>query len=232
MYKYRKSKFLILIPAYNELKNLKKFAKKINNLAPVCILDDCSIDKTEEWLLKNNIKYIKNKKNLGYEKNLINAIEKFRKKCDYLITFDGDGQHKISDLKKILNIKIDNDIIICNRKKKNRFLEVIISYMSDSLFGFKDPLSGFKVYKTKILKKKNFKEIGNYFLIDFLFNLINKHLKILNIEIITSKRIGDPKVGGSVSLFLKEAKILLRLISIFIISKKIKNTPIEKNLNT
>ncbi len=220
MYKYRKSKFLILIPAYNELKNLKKFVKKINDLAPICILDDCSIDKTEEWLLKNNIKYIKNKKNLGYEKNLINAIEKYRKKYNYLITFDGDGQHKISDLKKILNLKTDYDIIICNRKNKNRFLEFIISYMSNLLFGLKDPLSGFKVYKTKILKKNNFKEIGNYFLIDFLFNLIKKHLKILNIEIITSKRIGEPKVGRSASLFLKEVKILLRLISLFITSKK------------
>ena len=101
MYKFKKSKFLILIPAYNELNNLKKFLKKLNKLAPVYILDDCSTDNTDKWLLKNNIKYKKNKINLGYEKNLLNGIKKFKKNCQYLITFDGDGQHQISDIKKI-----------------------------------------------------------------------------------------------------------------------------------
>ena len=32
MYKLKKSKFLILIPAYNELDNLKKFVKKVVKL--------------------------------------------------------------------------------------------------------------------------------------------------------------------------------------------------------
>ena len=213
MYKFGKSKFLILIPAYNELENLKKFIKKINRLVPVCVLDDYSNDNTEEWLLKNNIHFIKNKKNFGYEKNLINGIKKFRKKYDYLITFDGDGQHKISDLKKIINIKMNYDIIICNRKNKNRFLEVVISIFSNFFFGLRDPLSGFKVYKTIILKQKNFKEIKNYFLVDFLLTFVKSDLKIINIEISTKKRFGSSRVGNSISITFKELKILLKLIS-------------------
>ena len=213
MYKFGKSKFLILIPAYNELENLKKFIKKINRLVPLCVLDDYSNDNTEEWLLKNNIHFIKNKKNFGYEKNLINGIKKFRKKYDYLITFDGDGQHKISDLKKIINIKMNYDIIVCNRKNKNRFLEVVISIFSNFFFGLRDPLSGFKVYKTIILKQKNFKEIKNYFLVDFLLTFVKSDLKIINIEISTKKRFGSSRVGNSISITFKELKILLKLIS-------------------
>ncbi len=212
MHKFNKSKFLILIPAYNELKNLKKFVKKANRLAPVYILDDCSSDKTLDWLLKNNIKYIKNKKNLGYERNLINSIKKFKNSCEYLITFDGDGQHKISDLKKILKIKKNYDIIICNRKIKNRFLEYLISFFSKNFYGFKDPLSGFKVYKTKIFKLKDFDGIGYFFLIDFLLKFVRRDLKIINIEIITNQRIGKSKVGNFISLNLKELKILYKLI--------------------
>ena len=64
MYKHKKSKYLILIPAFNELNNLKKFVKKVNNLAPLYILDDCSRDKTENWLIRNKIKYIKNNENI------------------------------------------------------------------------------------------------------------------------------------------------------------------------
>lgn len=212
MHKFNKSKFLILIPAFNELKNLKKFVKKANRLAPLYILDDCSTDKTLDWLLKNNIKFIKNKINLGYERNLLKGIKKFKNSCEYLITFDGDGQHKISDLKKILNIKKNYDIIICNRKIKNRFLEYLISFFSKTFYGFKDPLSGFKVYKTKIFKPNDFNEIGYFFLLDFLLKFVRGNFKIINIEIITNKRIGKSKVGNFLSLNLKELKILYKLI--------------------
>jgi hypothetical protein len=211
MYKYKKSKFLILVPAFNELKNLKKFVKKINKFAPLYILDDCSIDKTELWLKKNKIRYIKNKKNLGYEENLLNGIKKFKSDCEYLITFDGDGQHKVSDLKKIINLKSNYDIIICNRKNKNRFLEIIISFISQLFFGLKDPLSGFKVYKSKILSKGNFKKDEDLFLVDFLFTLIQKNSKIFNYEITTQKRIGKSKAGSLIGLSFKEIRILIKL---------------------
>lgn len=118
MYKLKKSKFLILIPAYNELNNLKKFLNKISSLSPLCILDDCSTDKTIDWLKKNRINFISNKENLGYEKNLLKGIKKFKKYCDYLITFDGDGQHTFTDLKRVIKTKQSFDIIVCNRKKK------------------------------------------------------------------------------------------------------------------
>ena len=211
MYRYKKSKYLILVPAFNELKNLKKFVKKINKFAPLYILDDCSKDKTELWLTRNKIRYIKNKKNLGYEKNLLKGIKKFKSDCEYLITFDGDGQHKVSDLKKIINLKKDYDIIICDRKNKNRFLEVIISFISQLFFGLKDPLSGFKVYKSKILNKGNFKKDEDLFLVDFLFTLIQKNSRIFNYEITTQKRIGKSKAGSLISLSFKEIRILIKL---------------------
>tara|TARA_B100000575_G_C23128920_1_gene654468 strand:+ start:1692 stop:2357 length:666 start_codon:yes stop_codon:yes gene_type:complete len=214
MYKYKKSKYLILVPAFNELKNLKHFVKKINNLAPLYILDDCSEDRTENWLISNKIKYMKNKKNLGYEKNLLNGIKKFKSHCEYLITFDGDGQHKVSDLKKIINFNKNYDIIICNRKNKNRFLEEIISFFSYLFFNLKDPLSGFKVYKTKILSEADFKKNENLFLVDFLLSFITKNSSVYNYEINTKKRIGKSKVGGMISISLKEIRIIFKLFLI------------------
>lgn len=222
MYKIRKSKFLILIPAYNELNNLKKFVKKVNKFAPLYILDDCSTDGTEQWLLKNKIKYKKNQTNLGYEKNLLSGIKKYKNNCKYLITFDGDGQHQVSDLKKVLKIKMNYDVLICNRKNKNRFLEKLISFFSEKLYGFMDPLSGFKVYNTKIFKEKNFIGIGNFFLIDFLLKISKDRFKIINITIITKRRIGKPKVGGLLSISFKEFKILLKLIKFKLITNNMK----------
>ena len=212
MYKFKKSKFLILIPAYNELKNLKIFVKKINNIAPLIILDDCSTDNTEDWLNKNNINYIKNKKNLGYEKNLLNGIKKFKKYSEFLVTFDGDGQHKISDLKKILSFNTNYDILICNRKNKNRFIENLISFQSKILFGFYDPLSGFKVYNTKKLKNDMFIDIGEFFLVDFLLKFPKHNTRISNYSIVTKKRIDRSRVGSFFPILIKELKILFKLI--------------------
>ena len=118
---------------------------------------------------------------------------------------------KVSDLKKIVNLKTDYDIIICDRKNKNRFLEVIISFISQLFFGLKDPLSGFKVYKSKILNKVNIKKDEDLFLVDFLFTLIQKNSKIFNYEITTQKRIGKSKAGGLISLSFKEIRILIKL---------------------
>ncbi len=214
MYRFKKSKFLILIPAYNELKNLKKFVNKVNNLAPVFILDDCSTDNTEEWLIKNKINFIKNKKNLGYEKNLLNGIKKFKKYSEYLVTFDGDGQHKISDLKKVLSLNTNYDILICNRKNKNRFLENLISFQSKILFDFYDPLSGFKVYKTNKLNHDIFIDVGEFFLVDFLLKFLKYDSKITNYSITTNKRIGISRVGNFFPILIKELKILFKLILI------------------
>ena len=75
------NKIIILIPAFNELKTLKIICKKIKKLNyRFMILDDCSTDKTSMWLDKEKINYIKNKINLGYEKNIINGIKYILKK--------------------------------------------------------------------------------------------------------------------------------------------------------
>lgn len=214
MYQLKKSNFLILIPAYNELNNLKKFIRQVNELAPLIVLDDCSTDGTQEWLITNNIKFLRNNTNLGYEKNLLRGIKEYKDHCNFLITFDGDGQHKVSDLKKIINVNFEYDVIICSRKNKNRLFEIFISLITKFLFGFDDPLSGFKVYRTKILSEDKFNGIGDFFLVDFLLKLSSKRQKIINLSIDVNKRYDLPRVGGVTKLFFKEIKILFKILMI------------------
>ena len=71
----------ILIPSYNELPNLKKILKKNKKL--FFIVDDNSNDGTKYFLKKNKIAFIKNKKNLGYEKSLLRGINYIIKKFDF-----------------------------------------------------------------------------------------------------------------------------------------------------
>jgi hypothetical protein len=198
---------VVLIPAYNEVKNLFKILRyKYNYL----VIDDCSDDGTEKLLKLKKINYIKNLTNLGYEKSLIKGFDYLKKKkFKYVFTIDGDGEHPLNKIKKIYFLAKNKkaDLIICNRKSKNRLLENLLSIFFQIRFGLKDPLSGMKIYYLPNIKNLINKIDKNSFLVDIIIELINKKHKILNYEIITKKKIGDSKVGYNFKVQLKILKL-------------------------
>jgi len=131
MYKKKISSVVVLIPSYNELDSLKINIFKIIKFFNVLIVDDGSTDKTQLFLKNNRIPFIKNKKNKGYEKSLEIGLKKLIniKNIKYIITMDADGQHRVEDAIKILNlcIKAKADLVIGSRKKKNRINKKILS---------------------------------------------------------------------------------------------------------
>ncbi len=208
---------LIIIPSYNELRSLKKICKYFNkNKFNFLVLDDHSTDGSNKWLKKNRIKFIRNKTNIGYERNLIKgfgyALKK--KKVKYVITFDGDGEHKKNDLLKVYKIlkKSKIDLLVCNRKNLNRWSEYILSFLFDLRFNLKDPISGFKVYSIIIIKKFiNIVKTNNFFVDMVFFSLIN-NFNVKNFEIKTYKN-KNSKIGNSINTNLKILKCLKFLIS-------------------
>jgi hypothetical protein len=201
---------VVLIPAYNELNNLKKILNKNKKL--FFIVDDYSNDNTESFLKKNKINYIRNKKNLGYEKSLligINYIIKNFKKKKNICTLDADNEHPINLVHKIykLFLKKNYDILVCNRKIKNRFLEDFLSIIFNAKYKIKDPLSGMKLYKIRTLKKIINFTSNNFFLVDLLYLGIKNKFKIANYEIRTKRNLKNSKIGFGFKIQLKILKI-------------------------
>ena len=201
---------VVLIPAYNELNNLKKILKKNKTL--FFIVDDHSNDNTESFLKKNKINYIRNKKNLGYEKSLLNGINyiiKNYKEKKVICTLDGDNEHPINLVNNIykLFLKKNYDILVCNRKIKNRFLEEFLSRIFDIKYKIKDPMSGMKLYKINRLKKIINFTSNNFFLVDLLYLGIKNKFKIANYEIKTKRNLKNSKVGFGFKTQLKILKI-------------------------
>jgi glycosyltransferase involved in cell wall biosynthesis len=203
---------IILIPTNNEINNLNKILKNNYNFL---IVDDCSNDGTEKLLKKKKIKYIKNLKNIGYEKSLIKGLSYLKnKKIKYVCTLDGDGEHPINKIKQIYSLakKKKIDLIICNRKSKNRLLENILSILFKIRFGLEDPLSGMKMYYMPKLKKIINKIDKNSFLVDVVKTFVDKKYKIFNYEISTKKKLGESKVGHNLYVQLKILKLLRYII--------------------
>ena len=78
---------------------------------------------------------------------------------------DADGQHKLKYVSLINKIcdKNDADLVVGIRERKNRNIEKIISYIFKKKYEINDPLSGFKIYKTKTLFQFNLNNIKNIF---------------------------------------------------------------------
>ena len=216
MHKKKYDSLIILIPSFNELNNLKKFIKEIHKRYKVLVIDDCSSDNTSTWLKKNKINFIKNKKNIGYEQSLIKGLKILskRKKVEKIITMDADGQHKIKYIKKFINVSNNKnpDLIIGSRKKKNRFIESIISKIFQIKYSLEDPLSGFKLYKREKLKKVRFDNFKKFFLVDLVLEFIKKKHKVISITIETNKRFDRPKVGDLMDTNFKMLSILACVI--------------------
>jgi len=196
----------ILIPSFNEKENLKKIIKHKYDFL---IIDDFSQDNTKDLLKKNKIKYIRNTKNIGYEKSIIKGFKNIKKNIDYVLTIDGDGEHPINNIKKILNFAKKNnaDLVVCNRNKFNRFLEKVFSYFFYIKYKIKDPLSGMKLYYMPSLKKILSKTDKNNFLVDIITNSIKKKFIIKNYNISSQKKIGSSKIGNSIYVQIKLIKL-------------------------
>ena len=224
-------KFTIVIPVYNEAKNLKILIPKIyqelkSKEFEIIVVDDNSTDITSKILKKfkkNNFHHLIRKDERDLSKSCILGFKKSR--YNNIIVMDCDLQHKPSDIKKILYAfsKGNPDFVVGTRnlfknKKHNlSFFRLLASRMLILLVNLllgrrtSDPMSGFFMFKKEIYRKSQKKLIkkGYKILLDLLYNKSQK-IKVIDVDINFDSRI---KGKSKMSL-----KILIKLLSM--ISKK------------
>ncbi len=212
-----KNKIIVLIPCYNDYKSLKTIIIKLRKRFNILVVDDHSSDDTS-LLKREKIHYIRNLKREGYEQTLINGfkfISNNFNNIDYIVTFDADGEHNVQDLQVIENILNQNnvDLLIGNRDRKNRFVEVIFSYYFNNFFKVKDPFSGLKAIKISKLDNVINKLSNDKYLVDLTYYFYKKKYTIRNIDVKSRKRIGKSKVGGLINVYIKMTKIFIHFIN-------------------
>lgn len=197
----------IIIPTYNEKKNIQIISKKllkIKIVSEIIFVDDSSIDKTflEIKKLKNKkIKGYLRKKNRDLSKSVIFGITKAYNKI--ILVMDCDLQHDVRYIPLMWNKfkKSDCDLVIASRFKKRSllgnlgllrsFISNTAIFMINFVFGkiTSDPLSGFFMCKRELVlkNKKYFFAKGYKILFDILFNS-QKNLIVLDQKIEFKKR--------------------------------------------
>jgi len=108
----------IIIPAYNEEKNIKKTIedikssiKNINHKIEIIVVDDGSIDKTAKILSSiNNIKVLRHETNRGYGASLKTAIKK--SSSEYIAIIDADGTYPAKSIPELTKHAQKYDMVI------------------------------------------------------------------------------------------------------------------------
>lgn len=166
--------YSLVIPAHNESKNLTKLLDKAyktlkytNEKFEIIVVNDNSTDNSKEILenLKKKIKQLRviNRiKNPGVGYAIRQGLSSV--KGDIIITMDGDLSHDPAEIPNFLKYLKDYDIICGSRyvtggKANMAMSRILVSGAFNLIFRnliwipIKDFTSGFRVYKTKVIKK-------------------------------------------------------------------------------
>lgn len=156
---------VIGIPAYNEEKNIGAIILKLKKITDkILVCNDGSTDLTREIAQEMGATIIDHNKNLGYGAAIRSLFLKAKElNADTFVTFDGDGQHDETDIKKILEPIKQNeaDIVIGSRflsqnkdvpKYRKIGIKAITSLTNISIkTKLTDSQSGFRAYNKKAL---------------------------------------------------------------------------------
>lgn len=166
-------KVLIVIPAYNEEKNILRvynsimdYNKKNKTNYDVIVINDCSTDGTSEVCHKNDIPVVDLIHNLGIG-GAVQTGYKYACYHDYdvAVQFDGDGQHDIRYVKDIVNpiLEAKADMVIGSRfvEEKSTFkstkarrvgIKIISAFMKFATHKkIYDVTSGFRAINKEII---------------------------------------------------------------------------------
>lgn len=231
---------IIVIPTYNEEKNILKLTDKIHQYIPKCkilIIDDTKNSKLHKIFKKNNtIKFIvrKNKKGRGSAVlfGLKNAIK--NKDNKIFIEMDADFSHRPSELNRNIKffLKKKCDLLIASRylansKIKNWSIQRrIFSKLANLLaqlflqINVTDYTNGYRIY-SKVAAKKIVSEcgkIGDGFIVlsEILLKIHQSKLKIMEIDSLFINRTrGESSVN-----FILILQSLFGLFKLFLIKFK------------
>lgn len=188
-------KISVVIPAFNEQKNIEDTLKTLTRLKlPVIIVDDGSEDDTYKKARKFKALMLKHKINLGKGSALKTGCEAaFKKGAEGVVIMDADGQHNPNDLPKFLNALGEGkyDIVFGSRNYDSetpliRFIgNKIASAVISVLFGIhlSDAICGFRAFTKKAYKKMDCESQGYGIEAEMVIKTAKNNLKYKEVSV-------------------------------------------------
>ncbi len=225
-------KLLVVIPTYNEKENIVKLITEILKLdLCVLIVDDNSPDQTADTVnnfFKNNknVNVLKRKQKLGLGSAYRDGFNwGIKNDFNYLVEMDADFSHQVNDLKKMIENKSENRLVIGSRyipdgeivgwsKRRellSKFANKFVKFLTSSKVN--DSTSGFRIYSKQVLEKIDYSKTtsnGYSFQIEMTLIAVDKGVDVIEVPITFLEReIGKSKMNYKI--ILEALKYLLFL---------------------
>jgi len=211
-------KALVIIPAYNEEKNLVKLLDRLHETCPfadVVVVNDCSDDNTRNVSKNSGAYVIDLPVNLGIGGAVQSGYRyAMYKGYDAAIQVDGDGQHDpafipllLEELKKGSNISIGSRFISREGFQSTRLRRFGIRYFSWLIYlltgkYITDPTSGFRACDQTAIKLFAKDYPRDYPEPESIVNASKHKLKITEVPVVMNPREeGKSSITGLKSLY-------------------------------
>ena len=226
-------KLLVVIPTYNEKENIVKLIPEILKLnLCVLIVDDNSPDKTADTVnnfFKNNknVNVLKRKQKLGLGSAYRDGFNwGIKNNFNYLVEMDADFSHQVNDLKKMIENKSENRLVIGSRyipggeivgwsKRRellSKFANKFVKFLTSSKVN--DSTSGFRIYSKQVLEKIDYSKTtsnGYSFQIEMTLIAVDKGIDVIEVPITFLEReIGKSKMNYKIILEALKYLIVLK----------------------
>lgn len=160
------NKMFVVVPAYNEERVIGKVLDVLLRYfsgRQIIVVNDGSTDRTEEIAIRKGVTVVSHKKNIGLGGALRTGINfALENGAEVIATFDGDGQHRMEDLFRVVVPILNNeaDFSYGNRIRNalgkmpivkligNVGLDIITFFLSRRKFVV-DTQSGLRVFSRK-----------------------------------------------------------------------------------
>lgn len=183
----KEMEIVVILPAYNEEKNLSKVLIKVKKYcSEIIVVDDGSSDSTFAIAKKHDVIVLKLPINLGKGAALRTgcdfAISKGARK---IVVMDSDGQHEPSLIPSFVGLLKDYDIIFGKREKSEampwifRLGNLGLGKLAQILFRIKisDTQCGYRAFTSEAYKKIRWQSQGYTMESEMIANAGKSHLK-------------------------------------------------------
>ena len=194
----------IIIPAYNEEEGITNVITQLKELSEnheILVVDDGSTDNTYKLASDTGVKVIRHPYNKGYGAALKTGIRNAT--ADIVLFMDADGQHKPSDIKKLVQYIGEYDMVVGARTKKSKISllrrpgKKVLSITANYLAGMKIPdlNSGFRALKKSVaLEFMHILPNTFSFSTTITLALINSGYSVKYVPIEAPERVGTSKI--------------------------------------
>jgi len=231
---------LVIIPAYNEEKNIKGVIKDLKDNASdfdYVIINDCSTDTTLDICKNERFNYINMPINSGIgiavQTGYLYALQNG---YDIVVQFDGDGQHDASYLSSLIMPIINNeaDFVIGSRFiKKEGFQTTLLRRFGVNLFRrlifllthvrITDATSGFRAAGKSAIEFLSENYATDYPEPESIVSLIKNGYTIKEIPVVMRERKGGKSSINLLKSIYYMIKVVIAVIITYIKPKTKKN---------